>query len=134
MSMVKEPAKYSNEVSGIMVGYKGHVPRARDKIGSNPLGGLPNARTEFGFPDADSTSPDKLRGYGTQTSKSAESDLYVSTSHAAQMHSAQTVAGERSQSPTKINTWNEKDGYIPRYSGHMPTAIKQVGGSVYGSK
>ena len=132
MSMVKEPQPHADDVSGIMIGYKGHVPRARDKIGSNPLGGLPNARTEFGFPPPEATSPDRLRGYGTQTSKAAENNLYVSTSHASQVYAAQTVAKERSQSPTKLTSLNDREGFIPRYSGHMPTAIQQVGGSVYG--
>lgn len=44
---------YHNQVNGIMVGYQGHVPRARDKIGSCPVGAVP------GRPGAPSKSPDK---------------------------------------------------------------------------
>lgn len=29
------------DVAGVMVGYQGHVPRARDKVGGSPLGHLP---------------------------------------------------------------------------------------------
>lgn len=132
MSMVAEPTLHNESVNGIMIGYKGHVPRARDKVGTNPLGGMPQGRTKEGFPAPEATSPEKLPGYGTQTSKAAEKDIYVSSSHAVQMTTAQVVAKQREQSPTKLNTWNDRDGYIPRYSGHMPTAIKQIGGSVYG--
>ena len=41
MGMVSEPSPYKDEVKGVMVGYKGHVPRARDKVGCCPLGGMP---------------------------------------------------------------------------------------------
>ena len=32
---------FKGEVNGIMIGYQGHVPRARDKVGGSPLGNLP---------------------------------------------------------------------------------------------
>jgi hypothetical protein len=134
MGMVKEPAIHANDVNGIMIGYKGHVPRARDKVGSNPLGGMIQGRSAEGFPPPEATSPDKLKGYGTQTSKAGEKDVFVSSSHAQQFTTAQIIAGQRSQSPTKLNTWGDKQGYIPRYSGHMPKAVDSIGGSVYGSK
>ena len=133
MAMVSEPNLHKESVNGIMIGYKGHVPRARDKVGSNPLGRMPQGRSAEGFPPPESTSPEKLTGYGTQTSKSSEDDIYLSSSHAVQITTAQVIAKERAQSPTKLNTWVDRDGYIPRYSGHMPNAIKQIGGSVYGS-
>lgn len=42
MAMVPEKkVDYHNEVNGIMIGYQGHVPRARDKVGSCPLGSVP---------------------------------------------------------------------------------------------
>ena len=132
MGMVKEPSLRSDEVNGIMIGYKGHVPRARDKVGQCPIGNLPNARSANGFPTAESVSPDKLPGYGTQTTRGWEYDLYVSTSHAVQFNTAKAVAQQTDGKPTKLSTENEKIGYIPRYAGHMPAAIKQIGGSVYG--
>ena len=131
MSMVKEPELQSEKVNGIMVGYSGHVPRARDKVGENPLGKLSNGRTCDGFPSPEATSPERLKGFGTQTSKPAESALYVSTVHKTQFDTATAIATGQG-SPTKLSTVNQGDTYIPRYSGHIPTAIKQIGGSVYG--
>lgn len=36
-----EQVEFCNEVGGVMVGYAGHVPRARDKVGSCAIGNLP---------------------------------------------------------------------------------------------
>jgi hypothetical protein len=54
---------FRGEVNGIMIGYQGHVPRARDKIGSCPLGQVP------GRPGAPSLSNDP--GY-VQSSKAVK--------------------------------------------------------------
>ena len=137
MSMVKEPAPRTGEVNGIMVGYKGHVPRARDKVGGCPLGGLPAARGEAGFPLPEETEPTTLPGMGTQTSHSAtgENPLYVSTSHAVQFHTAAATAGLTRNSPHKIKSPCMEQGYIPRYAGHKAMAsTKGIGGSIYGAK
>ena len=41
-SQLKNPPDYRDETKkGVMVGYAGHVPRARDKVGGAPLGNLP---------------------------------------------------------------------------------------------
>jgi len=136
MAMVKEPVAHTGEVNGIMIGYKGHVPRARDKVGGCPLGGLPAARTEAGFPMPEETEPTMLPGMGTQTSHvSGEHPLYVSTSHAVQFHTAAAAAGLTHNSPHKIKSSNNAHGYIPRYAGHKATAsTKGIGGSIYGAK
>lgn len=136
MAMVKDPVPRTGEVSGIMVGYKGHVPRARDKVGGCPLGGLPAARTEAGFPMPEETTPPQLPSYGRQTSKmEGEHPLYTSTSHAVQLHTAAATAGLTRHSPHKIKAPNSEHGYIPRYAGHKATAIsKGVGGSIYGAR
>ena len=60
------------EVNGIMVGYQGHVPRARDKIGGCPLGKVP------GRPGAPSLSADK--GY-VQSSKSVQNSTRDASPH-----------------------------------------------------
>ena len=131
MSMVKEPALHSNDAGGIMVGYTGHVPRARDKVGQNPMGKLINGRSSDGFPTPESTSPEKLRAFGTQSTKPSEPDEYVSVLHKTQFDTATSMA-TGSGSPTKLATLNAGDTYIPRYSGHIPQSKHQVGGSVYG--
>lgn len=41
-SQLNEKNDYRDETGkGVMVGYAGHVPRARDKVGGSPLGNLP---------------------------------------------------------------------------------------------
>ena len=40
-TQLKEEKEYRNQRPGVMVGYTGHVPRARDKVGGSPLGNLP---------------------------------------------------------------------------------------------
>jgi len=40
-SQLVERTEYRLERPGVMVGYAGHVPRARDKVGGSPLGHLP---------------------------------------------------------------------------------------------
>ena len=40
-SQLIDHPEYRNERSGVMVGYAGHVPRARDKVGGSPLGNIP---------------------------------------------------------------------------------------------
>jgi hypothetical protein len=136
MGMVKETQPRANEVNGIMVGYKGHVPRARDKVGACPLGGLPNARGEGGFPTPEQTSPTKMPGMGAQTSHPrGEHPQYISAAHEVQIKTAQAAAGLHKNSPSKIRTPNTGDGFIPRYAGHMSNSTnKGIGGSIYGAK
>jgi len=136
MSMVKDTKPRTDEVNGIMVGYKGHVPRARDKVGGCPLGGLPAARSEAGFPLPEYTEPTQLAGMGTQTSHNqGEHPLYVSVSHAVQFHTAAAAAGLTHNSPHKIKAASTGDGFIPRYSGHKAAAsTKGIGGSIYGAR
>ena len=136
MQMVKEPKPHTGEVNGIMVGYKGHVPRARDKVGGNPLGGLPMARTENGFPMPEQTAPHMLPACGSQSSHpEGEPSTYVSTSHQVQFHTAQAMAGMHTNSPHKIRSAADSKGFIPRYAGHKASAnVKGIGGSVYGAK
>lgn len=40
-AMQKEKPDHAPSVNGVMVGYTGHVPRSRDKVGGCPLGGVP---------------------------------------------------------------------------------------------
>jgi len=40
-SQLIDHPEFRNERPGVMVGYAGHVPRARDKVGGSPLGHLP---------------------------------------------------------------------------------------------
>jgi hypothetical protein len=134
MSMVKEPPLHKDGVHGIMVGYKGHVPRARDKIGCNPLGSMAGARTQFGFPTADETNPINLPAFGAMTSHAAtgEHPLYVST---AQAHTKSTaMARSGILPPNRPTAAVSGQGYIPGYKGHKPGAYEAIGGSISGAE
>lgn len=59
---------HKDSVGGIMTGYKGHVPRARDKIGANPLGGLPGTPVSpNGFTTSNSAYGQTSGWKGTKT-------------------------------------------------------------------
>jgi len=115
---------YHNEVNGIMVGYQGHVPRARDKIGHCPVGQVP------GRPGAPSLSPDK--GY-VQSSKATrgkpEAALYVSEAHDPQLKTT-FKPGQRIHASSDPND-TYKGGVPPGYAGHVHGARYTVGQSVY---
>merc|ERR1719174_2076228 len=123
--MVKErKPDYHTEVNGIMVGYQGHVPRARDKIGSCPLGRVP------GRPGAPSLSPGP--GY-VQSSKSvagkAEAALYVSEARDPQLKTTFKPGQRIHASMDPDDTY--KGGVPPGYAGHVHGARYSVGQSVY---
>ena len=66
-AMVKErKPDFHTEVNGIMIGYQGHVPRARDKVGSCPLGRVP------GRPGAPSLSGDQGLKQSSQSVKGSK--------------------------------------------------------------
>lgn len=118
MAMVKEKPNYQGEVNGIMIGYQGHVPRARDKVGSCPLGGVP------GRPGAQSKSPIDPKGL-VQSSNSVngarEPTLYVS-----EAHDPQTKA-----SFVKPKNPVGNRGVMPGYAGHVHRARYTVGQSTF---
>jgi len=114
MAMVKNAVDHQGSVNGIMVGYQGHVPRARDKVGACPLGCVP------GRPAATSKSPLDKKGL-VQSSNSVkgvmEPPLYVSEAHDPQGKSMfakpKNPAGGR--------------GTMPGYAGHVHRARYTVG-------
>jgi len=131
--MVYEPKARADEVGGIMVGYKGHVPRARDKVGANPLGHIVAARSADGFPLPEETNSAFLPAYGAQTSlgSNGEHPLYVSVASA---HGKSTLIAQAGEAPLdKPNRTVDGNGYIPRFAGHKPGAYNHIGGSSYGA-
>jgi len=114
MSMVKQPIDHQGSVNGIMIGYQGHVPRARDKVGGCPLGGVP------GRPAATSKSRTDKKGL-VQSSNSVkgvgEPPLYISEAHDPQ-GKAQFVKPKNPVGNT---------GTMPGYAGHVHRARYTVG-------
>lgn len=118
-------ADYRGDVNGIMIGYQGHVPRARDKIGSCPLGNVP------GRPGAPSLSKDPKNK--TQSTKTlygkTEPALYVSEAHDPQLKST-FKPGQRIHASVDPSD-DYKGGVPPGYAGHVHGARYQVGQSVF---
>lgn len=114
MAMVSDPVNHTGSVNGIMVGYQGHVPRARDKVGSCPLGDVP------GRPAAVNKSPIDSKGL-VQSSNSVkgtdEPPLYVSEAHDPQ--------GKKMFVKPKNPVGNK--GTMPGYAGHIHRARYTVG-------
>ena len=134
MGMVKEPKMHKDSVGGIIVGYKGHVPRSRDKVGACPLGGVVTGRSDSGFPAASATAPNALPGFGAQTSHGAtgEHPLFVTVANA---HNTSTVmAASGVPPPNKPTATVSGDGFIPKYAGHKPKTYDNIGSSVYGGQ
>ena len=133
MGMVVEKPAHKEDVQGIMVGYKGHVPRSRDKIGGSFYGGIPSGRSAEGFPQPAMTSPAYLPGYGAQTShaRTGEHPAYVTVALA---HGTTTVmAGVGVPPPNRPTAVVSGDGFIPNYKGHKPKVYDHVGSSIYGA-
>ena len=114
MAMVKEKPDQKGSVNGIMVGYQGHVPRARDKVGACPLGDVP------GRPAAPNVSVSDPKGL-VQTSKAPsgapEPLLYRSEAHDPQTKSIFT----KPKNPVG------NKGVMPGYAGHVHRARYTVG-------
>jgi hypothetical protein len=124
-AMVKErKADYHSEVNGIMIGYQGHVPRARDKVGSCPLGRVP------GRPGAPSLSGDSGLKQSSQSVKGMrEPSLYMSEARDPQL-SGTFKPGQRIHASMDPND-TYKGGVPPGYAGHVHGARYSVGQSVY---
>jgi len=119
MAMVPEKkADYHNEVNGIMIGYQGHVPRARDKVGSCPLGSVPGRPAA---PNRARNDPKGLKQTTKAVQGSDEPPLYISEAHDPQ--------GKKVF--TKPRNPHGPIGVMPGYAGHVHRARYTVGLSNY---
>ena len=113
-AMQKEKPDHAPSVNGVMVGYTGHVPRSRDKVGGCPLGGVP------GRPGVRSAAPDDTKGLVQSSNAVAgrpEPTLYVSEAHDPQ--------GKGLFQKPKNPVGNQ--GHMPGYAGHVHRARYTVG-------
>jgi len=108
----EEPPSYRKEVGGVLVGYSGHVPRGRDKVGGASLGNVN---------DVHSYSPEDFKAKQlAQTFKQYGVDP------------PQYLSEARSQGATDAplpKLW--ESGVKTGFGGHMPGAKYVVGSSVY---
>ena len=125
-AMVPEKkSDYHTEVNGIMIGYQGHVPRARDKVGSCPLGRVP------GRPGAPSLSRDPgfVQSSKTVKGNGMEPALYMSEARDPQLKTSFKPGQRIHSSMDPSDTY--KGGVPPGYAGHVHGSRYQVGQSIY---
>jgi len=106
-----EPPSFRHEVHGIVPGYKGHMPRARDKVG----------KTAVGLTDALDKGPERTkeqRPYGMFHGNEPPADRSVSHDAYSPMKS-------------KLVVGPSGDGVMPGYSGHVSKARETYGASIY---
>jgi len=129
-SQLVEKTDYRDETKkGIMVGYGGHVPRARDKVGGAPLGNLP------GTP----VSPNGKVGIDMEAMMSGKfkRDLPAGREKTFAQHTAGAEAGAyvseaRDQGASGgVKPKLYKAGLIPGYGGHTREAKFSYGSSIY---
>lgn len=112
-----DPPSYRHDVRGIMVGYSGHVPRTRSKVGGTAFGGvvqppgspLQEETHQGNFPPRPCDRP-PLPGEICLMSKDVEAR------HVNQLHDYR----------------GRVQGIMPGYSGFKPGANSTYGGSVFG--
>jgi hypothetical protein len=120
-SQMVEKRDFRDEVKGVMVGYSGHVPRARDKVGGSPLGHLPgtpvspNGKVGIDMESGIRTLPEDRAKYFAQMD--TQEDY---TSEARDKGSGGAV---------KPKLYNE--GIIPGYGGHKQAAKFSFGSTIY---
>merc|ERR1719230_2293733 len=97
-----------------MIGYQGHVPRARDKVGACPLGGVPGRP---GAPSKSTVDPKGLVQTSNGVKGKVEPPLYVSEAHDPQGKKTFT----KPKNPVGAR------GVMPGYAGHVHRARYTVG-------
>jgi len=116
---------YRDEVNGVLVGYAGHVPRARDKVGGCPIGHTPGTpaspigpvgiNMETGIRELPADREEKFMQMYTKGGD-------VPNKYTAGMTSA-NYTSEARDPQNKSNTMRPKmfaQGTTPGYTGHVP--------------
>jgi len=126
-SQLIDKQDYRDETKkGIIVGYGGHVPRARDKVGGSPLGNLP------GTP----VSPNGKVGIDMEAMMSGQfkRDLPAGrektfAQHDKVLHYVTEARDQAVAGGVKPKLYGE--GLIPGYGGHKREAKFSYGSSIY---
>jgi len=116
-----EPASYRVKVGGIVPGYSGHRPGARDKYGGSAVGNVPHLKPDGPLRQGNMTKVDDLEDYkpgklvrvfSTESTKLGNNDSYI----------------------TAVRQYKEEvNGIIPGYAGHIPAARDEVGMTAFGN-
>jgi len=121
--LVERPDFRDKETKGVMVGYAGHVPRARDKVGGSPLGHLP------GTP----VSPNGKVGIDMETGiRSLPAERAANfAQHAVKVPQYVSEARDLGKAGGVKPKLYGTDHMIPGYGGHKKEAKYSYGSSIY---
>lgn len=111
---------YRQEVNGIVPGYKGHVPRARDKVGGSAVGTVP--LTSRGSDERGQSSLATRRAGGGMTRRAA------SAPRERQSVSRRPFAADESKLQDAFG-----QGTVPGYLGHVRGVRAVYGASTHSS-
>ena len=118
---------YAQEVNGVVVGYQGHVPRARDTVGTCPLGKVPGTPvSESGFVGIDMEAmmdTDENGNYKIvrvlQPPGTDFKQYYRGAAH-ADMAQYTSEARDPQNMANKMAPQMHGQGTTPGYTGHVP--------------
>lgn len=117
---------YRDEVYGVLVGYAGHVPRARDKVGNCPLGNTPGqpaspngavgVNMETGIRELPAWRPERY----AMSFKKGQPDPANSYTPGVTSAVYTSEARDPQNSSNKMKPNMFKQGTTPGYTGHVP--------------
>ena len=114
-----ELESFRNAVGGILPGYSGHRPGARDKYGGSAVGNV----LPFGGPMRQGNLLQSPPSAGAQTSRTAR--YFSPESH---------KWGDKDSLERDYRLYKEEvNGIVPGYAGHIPSARDEVGQTAYGN-
>ena len=121
-----EKKEFRDERAGVMVGYSGHVPRARDKVGGSPLGNLPGTPVspngKVGI-DMEAMMSGKFIRLLPEGREKTFAQMDVKTDY--------TPEGRDKGAQGKVNPKLYGEGIIPGYGGHKQGAKFSYGSTIY---
>ena len=126
---------YAQEVNGVVVGYQGHVPRARDTVGTCPLGKVPGTPvSESGFVGIDMEA--MMSGRFERTLPEDRYKTFAQIEPKENYTSEARDWGKGGAVKPELYRGTDRgpattDGLIPGYGGHKRGAKFSYGSTIY---
>jgi len=140
-SQLIDHPEFRNERSGVMVGYAGHVPRARDKVGGSPQGNIPGTPVSpNGAVGIDmeammsgkfkrSLPASRVKTFAQHPTGAVQYTSEALDEYKVRSLEEKNVPGDESQGQVKPALYGE--GIIPGYGGHKFGAKFSYGSTIY---
>jgi len=135
--LIEHPDFRDREAKGVMVGYAGHVPRARDKVGGSPLGNLPGTPVspngKVGI-DMEAMMSGKFKRElpaGREKTFAQHSTIDNYTSEARDQSDIVNPTGLGRESKGDCKPFLHGEGIIPGYGGHKKGSKFAYGSTIY---